>query len=128
MKIKTERVKTQDLKPGDLFNNADQFYWDHRDPSSVAERVYIRTDAPVSEDDKETTTFRITIIKQGEPMTGTDISNLLTPEARAQGLALVEIDKDVVELRLKGKRISSWSQRTFTLDDILKDCIKEFKN
>ena len=61
MKILAEEVKGKDLKAGDLFSTADQFYWDNRDPLSIGERVYIRTDAPLPSSEEEETLYRITV-------------------------------------------------------------------
>ena len=61
MKIKAVPVKGKDLKPGDLFSTANQFYWDHRDQDSIGEKVYIRTDKSLSPDQEEEDIFRISI-------------------------------------------------------------------
>ena len=48
MRVKAELVEGKDLKPGELFSSAGQSYWDSRDKRSIGEKVYIRTDTPLS--------------------------------------------------------------------------------
>jgi len=62
MRVTVTECRGVDLKPGELFTTADQFYWDHRDPNAVGEKVYIRTDAPASNaPDWDETIYRIAI-------------------------------------------------------------------
>ena len=64
MRIKAMPVKSEDVKPGDLFSTADQFYWDHYDPKSIGEKVYIRTEAPCPECDIGFVVHKIEIEKE----------------------------------------------------------------
>ena len=64
MKITAIKVKTQDLKEGDLFSNVGQDYWDlATGPGTcpVGERVYIRTNAPCPKDQVDEDIYRVTI-------------------------------------------------------------------
>lgn len=63
MRFEAEPVKGKDLKPGDLFSTASQFYWDHRDPSALGEKVYVRTEAPTPPEQAEDDIFRIAIVR-----------------------------------------------------------------
>ena len=65
MKIVATKVRGEELKPGDLFSTADQLYWDHYDPLSIGEKVYIRTEAPCPPDQKDDPIYRITIEEEG---------------------------------------------------------------
>ena len=62
MKIKATPIKAKDLKPGDLFSTAPQLYWDKRDPNSLGEKVYMRTDAPTPKDQAEEEIYLIEFI------------------------------------------------------------------
>lgn len=62
MRIKAEKVKGKDLRPGDLFSTAGQLYWDGIEArAALAEKVYIRMDTPCPESELEVEIFRITI-------------------------------------------------------------------
>ena len=61
MKITAEPVAGKELIPGELFSTAGQFYWDHRNPDAIGERVYIRTDAPLPRDQEDAVVHRITV-------------------------------------------------------------------
>ena len=61
MKIIATQVKGKDLKSGELFSAADQFYWDNRPRNAIGEKVYIRTDAPCSKSQEDELIHRITI-------------------------------------------------------------------
>lgn len=68
MKVVATKVKAKDLKPGDLFSEADSGKWDEamhtkRDMCVLGVSVYIRTDDPYPESGPraETDVFRITI-------------------------------------------------------------------
>ena len=62
MKIKAEKIKAKDLKPGDLFSTEGQGYWDTIDNNlSVGERVYIRTNSPTPLGQGDDEVYRITI-------------------------------------------------------------------
>jgi hypothetical protein len=61
MRFKTELVKGKDLKPGELFSSLSDFYWQNRDPRSIGERVYIRTDVTLNKAQEEELIYRITI-------------------------------------------------------------------
>jgi hypothetical protein len=61
MRIIATKITSKELEPGDLFSTANQFYWDHHDPESVGERVYIRTEAPCPPDQVDVPIFRITV-------------------------------------------------------------------
>ena len=62
MEIIVEPVKGKDLKPGELFSAAGDEYWQHRNPKSIGEKVYIRTDAPLTLEQEEEETYRILIV------------------------------------------------------------------
>ena len=61
MKITATPITGKELKPGDLFSTAGQFYWDHRDPASIGERVYLRTDAPCPRDQEDVVVHLVTV-------------------------------------------------------------------
>jgi len=61
MRIIATRIKAKELRPGDMFSTASQTYWDHRDPSAIGEKVYLRTEAPTPDDQGEDEIYRITI-------------------------------------------------------------------
>ncbi len=61
MKIIAHNVTGKDLVEGDLFSVKDQFYWDHYDPRSVGQQVYIRTSAPCPPDELDVVVYRIEI-------------------------------------------------------------------
>lgn len=64
MRIIATKVTAKDLKPGDLFSNVDQHYWDLAvalNAAVIGERVYIRTNAPCPEDQAEDEIYRIEI-------------------------------------------------------------------
>jgi hypothetical protein len=61
LKIPAEPLLAKELKPGDLFSTAGQFYWDHRQPDAVGEKVYLRTDAPCPKDQEEEEIHRIVV-------------------------------------------------------------------
>ena len=62
MKFLATPVKASELKPGDLFSNAPQAYWDKvADHGSVGEKVYIRTAEPCPQDQADDVIQRITI-------------------------------------------------------------------
>ncbi len=62
MKIKVTSVKGAELKPGELFSTAGPEYWAvKRDPNAIGEKVYIRTDAPTPESQKDVVIYRIEI-------------------------------------------------------------------
>ncbi len=55
-------ILSQDIKPGQLFSTAGPVYWEQsRDPLAIGEKVYIRTDAPTPEAERDQTLFVITI-------------------------------------------------------------------
>lgn len=64
MKIKATPIKAEDLKPGDLFSNCGQVAWDLFlvDKTAIAQKVYIRTDVPTPQDQKEVEVFKIEIL------------------------------------------------------------------
>lgn len=66
MRIFATPVKCGELKPGDLFSTAGQWYWDTYDPDTVGQRVYIRTDKPCPPDQAEGTIYRVRIRSEGE--------------------------------------------------------------
>ncbi len=63
MRITATAVKAKDLKPGDLFNRfCPQSYWDNLKQASLGEKVYIRTNTPVPDEEQgEVEVYRITI-------------------------------------------------------------------
>lgn len=61
MRILAEPVKGRDLRAGDLFSTASQLYWDNRDDKSIGEKVYIRTDTPLTIEQGAEDIYRITI-------------------------------------------------------------------
>ena len=64
VQIKATKCTGRDLRPGDLFSTADQYYWDQfPNRLSVGERVYIRTNMPADAfPDVDEEIFRITIV------------------------------------------------------------------
>ena len=65
MKIKATPIKSEDVKPGDLFSTEGPSYWDHYDPQSIGEKVYIRTEAPCPEGDRGFVVHKIEIEEEG---------------------------------------------------------------
>ncbi len=63
MKVRAHKVTAKDLEPGDLFSAADQFYWDHFDPATIGQMVYIRTDAPCPADQVDDSIHRIQVVR-----------------------------------------------------------------
>lgn len=63
MKINAIKVTGKELKPGDLFSTESQFYWGHRNPYGIGEKVYIRTEVPCPPDQREVEIYRIEINK-----------------------------------------------------------------
>jgi len=68
MKIIAKKVKCRHLMPGDLFSTYDQEMWDsllaHENEEgrvALGQKVYIRTDAPCPDDQKEFDIYRIRI-------------------------------------------------------------------
>lgn len=63
MRITAEKVKTRDLKPGDLFSTGSDTYWEvtRLENHSIGERVYIRTEEPTPEDQSDEDIYRIVI-------------------------------------------------------------------
>ena len=61
MEIKATKIKAKDLKEGDMFSTANQFYWDNRDKFAIGEKIYIRTECPCSENQKEDEVYKILI-------------------------------------------------------------------
>ncbi len=64
--IKVEEIKSQDLKPGDLFSNAEMVHWKSvnqrtGDILPLGEMVYIRTNAPTPEDQMDLNMVRLTL-------------------------------------------------------------------
>jgi hypothetical protein len=53
MNISVKKIKTSELKPGDLFSMLDEWYWDKflSDKHIVGHKVYIRTDNPCESPD-----------------------------------------------------------------------------
>ena len=58
--IEYEEMRGKDLQPGELFSSEGASYWDHRDPSSIGEKVYIRTEGYLPPAEGETIVWRIT--------------------------------------------------------------------
>ena len=68
MKIIAKKVKCKHLMPGDLFSTASQQMWDfwekHEDDDglvALGQKVYIRTNAPCPDDQKDDDIYRIRI-------------------------------------------------------------------
>lgn len=64
MKIKASLIKCKDLKAGDLFSIRGQDYWGNPSPTSVGEKVYMRTEVPCSPSQAEEPIYLITIEKE----------------------------------------------------------------
>lgn len=62
--IRSEPVKSKDLKPGDLFSTVGPLYWG-QSFSSIGEKVYIRTEHALypEANDADLTVYRLTIEK-----------------------------------------------------------------
>ena len=66
MVIKVENITGKDLQPGDLFSVVNEEWWGSvnsrdMDPAPVGEKVYIRTNAPCPEDQRDDELVRLTI-------------------------------------------------------------------
>jgi len=62
MKIQAEKVRAEELVPGDLFSTVGRAYWDNLDDFGyIGEKVYIRTDVPCPEDQADVVVYRLTI-------------------------------------------------------------------
>ena len=64
--IRVIKVKSQDLKPGDLFSNAEMEHWESvnqrtGDILPLGEKVFIRTNAPTPEDQMGLDMVRLTL-------------------------------------------------------------------
>lgn len=57
-------MRAADLQAGDLFSKAGQEYWDLclADHHAIGQKVFIRTDEPTPEDQKDIMIYKITII------------------------------------------------------------------
>lgn len=72
MKFVAVQVPVEEILPGEMFSAAGSDYWDGAASGtrgSIGERVYLRTLAPVPEEDVGTFIYRITV-KVDTPMTG----------------------------------------------------------
>lgn len=66
MKIKAVATRLKDLKPGDLFSNAGQEYWDTIKDQEIGTSVFIRSEKPTPEDDDAIAlapVYKVTITK-----------------------------------------------------------------
>jgi|TARA_R100001530_G_scaffold116143_2_gene83177 hypothetical protein len=64
LKITATKIKTSDLKEGDLFSAQDQGYWDGvKAREGIGERLFIRTSTPVPEGEKLIDVYKLTIEK-----------------------------------------------------------------
>jgi hypothetical protein len=57
-------VRAEELQPGDLFSTAGSDYWNNaqgRDPKAIGERLYVRTEAPCPDDQRNEKVYRITV-------------------------------------------------------------------
>lgn len=70
MKVIAHETTGKDLREGDLFSTANQFYWDHYDEGSIGQQVYIRTGAPCPPDQVDVLIYRIEV--QGGGLSGND--------------------------------------------------------
>lgn len=65
IRIEVEEVIAKDLQPGDLFSTATLLAWqaanDPSNPPLIGEKVYIRTNNPLPEDQEEHVVTRVTI-------------------------------------------------------------------
>ena len=66
MVIKVENITGKDLQPGDLFSIVNEVWWESvnnrdTDPTPIGEMVYIRTNAPCPEDQRDDKLVRLTI-------------------------------------------------------------------
>lgn len=68
MKVISRKVKCKHLKAGELFSTYDQAMWnallEHPDEDgriALGQKVYVRTDAPCPDDQKEFDIYRIRI-------------------------------------------------------------------
>lgn len=61
MKIHAVKRLAKDLKAGSLFSTASQDYWNNTDPLAIAEKVYIRTEAPCPKDQENDEVYEITV-------------------------------------------------------------------
>ena len=66
MHIRTRLMKGKDLNPGALFSSEGDSYWQHRNPKSIGEKVYIRTDTPLTPTQEDEEVYLITIITEPE--------------------------------------------------------------
>lgn len=65
MKIKATKIRAIELKAGDLFSTAGQFYWDNiKNNHSIGEKVYIRTGESCPTDQEDGEIYRIVIDKE----------------------------------------------------------------
>ena len=72
MVIKVEKVISQDIKPGELFSIAKMEHWDSvnertGDRLPIGEKVYIRTNAPTPDSEKDQDLVRLTIEHKDAP-------------------------------------------------------------
>ena len=72
MVIKVENITGKDLQPGDLFSIVNEVWWESvnnrdTDPTPIGEMVYIRTNAPCPEDQRNDELVRLTIKYEDVP-------------------------------------------------------------
>ena len=66
MRITAELVQTKDLKPGDLYSEHDQAWWDNRDNVSIGHYVIVRNSNVYPEGYKGVVSYKITIDQDDE--------------------------------------------------------------
>lgn len=62
MKFKVTKLKGKDLKPGDLFSSTGELYWGDMNLArklAIGEKVYIRTDVSLPDDQLEENIYKI---------------------------------------------------------------------
>ena len=65
MRIMAQAVLAQNLEPGDLFSTVGSDYWERCDErGAIGERVYIRTNAPTPDDQRDMKIYRVSIVEE----------------------------------------------------------------
>ena len=67
MRVIAEPLQSKDLKPGDLYSEHNQEWWDNRDSTSIGHFVIIRNSNPFPEGYQGNVSYKITITQDDLP-------------------------------------------------------------
>ena len=81
MRVIAEPVQSKDLKPGDLYSEHNQEWWDNRDSTSIGHFVIIRNSNPFPEGYHGNVSYKITIHQDDDDWkVNSDIKEIPTKE------------------------------------------------